>query len=185
LAEKQTVDGIQSQLTDEFLYFFLRVRKDRVRKVVKRTRDLYPGETTEQLARRLISSKSRLSFVGGTLTHLPMLIPGVGQVFQLLGFVGGASMMTRMHLYLILEIALLFGKDIEDEARIREMVAVVAAVGLGMAAPFIVKILDLNPLYALPAAAFSAGTVTQIIGEAAIKLYNEEMLTTLDAGAYP
>jgi len=174
LEEEQAVGRFQGQLTDEFLYFFLRLRKERVRKVVQRMRDMYPDENREQLARRLISSKSQLSAVGGTLTHLPLLIPGVGQALQLLGFVSGTSLMTRMHLYLILEIALLYGKDIDDEARVPEMAAVVAAVGLGATAPFLVGFLDLNPWYALPAAALSAGTVTQIIGEAAIRRYNEE-----------
>jgi len=170
----QKRDQPQSQFTDEFLYFFLRVRKNRVRKVVERLLDEYPDETPEQLAHRLIASKTQLSFIGGTLTHLPMLIPGVGQAFKLLGFVGGTSMMTRMHLYLILEIALLYGKDIEDKARVSEMAAVVAMVGLGAAAPFLVRVLDLNPLYAIPAAALSASAVTQIVGESAIRMYEKE-----------
>ncbi len=127
---------LQNQLTDEFLYFFLRLRKDRIRKVVQRVRDQYPGESTEQLARRLISSKSYLSWISGTLTHLPMLLPGVGQALNLLGFVGRASMMTRMHRYLILEMALLYGKDIDHDARIPEMAAVAGAVGVGASAPF-------------------------------------------------
>jgi hypothetical protein len=164
---------IQSQLTDEFLYYFLRVRKERVRKVVKRVRDEYPAETPEQLARRLIASKTQLSVIGGTLTHLPMLIPGIGQALQFLGFVSGTSMMTRMHLYLVLEIALLYGKDIEETARVSEMAAVAAAVGLGTAAPLLVRVLNLNPLYALPAAAVSSAAVTQTVGESAIRLYKE------------
>lgn len=164
----------QSRFMDEFLYFFLRVRKNRVRKVVERLAQEHPDETPRQLARRLIASKTQLSVIGGTLTHLPMLIPGVGQAFKLLGFVGGTSMMTRMHLYLILEIALLYGKDIDDRARVPEIAAVVAAVGLGSAAPFLVRVLDLNPLYAIPAAALSASAVTQIVGESAIRLYETE-----------
>jgi hypothetical protein len=162
---------VQSQFTDEFLYFFLRMRKERVRKVVQRVRSQYPDEGPEQLARRLISSKSQLSFIGGTLVHLPMLLPGIGQALKLLGMVGGASMLTRMHLYLIFEIALLYGKDIDEEARIPEVVAVVTAVGLGMSAPFLVQALELNPLYALPVAALSATAVTQLIGESALKFY--------------
>lgn len=180
--EKREGGELQSLFTDEFLYYFLRVRKERVRKVVKRLREQYPDETPEQIARHLVASKTQLSLIGGTLTHLPMLVPGVGQALQLLGFVGGASMMTRMHLYLILEIALLYGKDIDDRARVSEMAAVVAAVGLGTAAPFLVRVLDLNPLYALPAAAFSASAVTQIVGESAIRFYqNEERETSQEA----
>jgi hypothetical protein len=171
MSDDMPSDGqAQSQFTDDLLYFFLRVRKERVRKVVRRLRDQYADETEEQLARRLIASKTQLSAMGGPLTHLPMLIPGIGQALQLLGLVGGTSMMTRMHLSLILEIALLYGKDIDDKARVPEM----AAVGIGTAAPFLVRVLELNPLYALPAAAISAAAVTQIVGESAIKLYKGE-----------
>ncbi len=164
----------QSQLTDEFFYFFLRVRKERVRKTVKRIRDQFPQETKEQLARRLISSKTQLSAISGTITHLPMLIPGIGQALQLLGFVSGASMITRMHLYLILEIALIYEKDIDDEARIAEMAAVVAAVGIGTATPLIARFLELSPLVTLPTAAISAAAVTQLIGEIAIKTHQDQ-----------
>jgi len=172
--EVQAPDDVQSQFTDDFLYFFLKVRKERVRKVVKRLIDRYPHENCEQLARRLIAAKARLSFFGGTLTHLPVLIPGVGQVIQFLGVAGGTSVMTRMHLYLILEIALVYGKDIDEDARVRDLAEVIAAVGLGVAAPFLVRALNLNPLYALPAAAVSAAAVTQIVGERAISLYRRE-----------
>jgi uncharacterized protein (DUF697 family) len=164
---------LQSQLTEDFFYFFLRLRKERVRKVVQRLGAQYPDESPEQLSRRLISSQSTLSFLGGGILHLPMLLPGIGQAWKLLGFVGGASVLTRMHLYLILEIALLFGKDIDDQARVSEMTAVVAAVGVGSAAPFLVRVLELNPPYALPSAAFSAVAITQLIGESAIRLYKD------------
>jgi hypothetical protein len=53
------------------------------------------------------------------------------------------------------------------------MIAVAAAVGLGSSAPFLVRILELNPWYSLPAAAISATAVTQLIGESAIKLYGD------------
>ena len=71
-------------------------------------------EHAEQLARRLIQTQAYLSYLGGALMHLPNLVPGLGQALKLLGPVGGASAVTRMHLYLILEIALLFGKDIDS-----------------------------------------------------------------------
>lgn len=169
--KKPAAIQVQSQFTDEFLYFFLRMRKERVRKVVQRVRSQYPDEGLEQLARRLISSKSQLSFIGGTLIQVPMLLPGIGQALKLLGMVGGASMLTRMHLYLIFEIALLYGKDIDEQARIPEVAAVVAAVGLGMSAPFLVQVLELNPLYSLPVAGLSATAVTQLVGESAIRFY--------------
>ncbi|MEJ2070376.1 MAG: hypothetical protein P8X58_08205 [Syntrophobacterales bacterium] len=115
-ADDLPAEDPQSLLTDNFFYFFLRLRKGQVRKVVETINDRFPDETLEQRARRLIEAQTSLSFLGGALLHLPMLIPGLGLALGLLGFVGGASALTRMHLYLILEIALLYGKDIDDQA---------------------------------------------------------------------
>jgi hypothetical protein len=163
---------LQSQLTDDFFYFFLRLRKDRIRKVVKLLQERCQGETPEQLARRLIASQRQLSFLGGALLHLPMLFPGLGNAIQGLGAAGGAAVLTRMHLYLILEIALLYGMDIEDQGRVSEMVQVVLATGLVAGAPFLLEIFGWNPLLAMPTAALSAATVAQLIGEQAISLYS-------------
>ncbi|MFZ5449750.1 MAG: hypothetical protein ACOZFS_14060 [Thermodesulfobacteriota bacterium] len=175
----------QSFLTEEFFYFFLRLRKGRIRQVAWEIRSRFPDETPEQQARRLIAAQSQLSFLGGAIMHLPMLIPGLGETLKLLGVVGGGACLTRMHLYLILEIALLFGKDIEDSARVPEMAAVVAATGLAVGAPFLVNALDLNPLLALPAAGLSASTASQLIGEAAIRFYREALETEAATVALP
>lgn len=172
-AQVEPIRNPQSFLTEEFLYFFLRVRKDRIRKVVAAVNTRYPDETPKQKARLLISSQTALSFLGGAFMHLPFLIPGLGQAFKLLGFVGGASALTRMHLYLILEIAMLYGKDIDDQARVPEMLAVVAGTGLAAGAPLLINALDLNPLYSLPAAGLTASSVAQIIGEGAIRFYGK------------
>jgi len=126
----QDLASRQSILTDQFFYFFLRLRKKRIRAVVEAVNISYPEESAEQKARRLIEAQTPLSFLGGSLIHLPLLIPGLGLTFEFLGFVGGTAAITRMHLYLILEIALLYGMDIDDEARVPEMIAVVAATSL-------------------------------------------------------
>lgn len=163
----------QSLLADQFFYFFLRVRKSRIRKVVEAVNDANPEETAEQKARRLISVQTSLSFLGGALVQLPLLVPGLGLTLRFLGFVGGTSVITRMHLYLILEIALLFGKDIDDDARVPEMLAVVAATGLATGIPMLVHALDVNPLLALPAAGVTASGVAMAIGEQAINYYSK------------
>ena len=161
----------QSVLADQFFYFFLRLRKNRIRTVVKAVNDRYPEDTAEQKARRLIATQTPLSFLGGTFMHLPAMIPGLGQAIQLLGFVGGASALTRMHLYLILEIALLYGKDIDDDARVPEMLAVVAATGLAAGVPLLAVALDFNPILSIPAAGITASAAAQMIGEEAIRFY--------------
>ncbi len=162
---------LQSQLTDDFFYFFLRLRKDRIRKVVGLLQERCPGETPEQLARRLIASQRQLSFLGGALLHLPMFFPGLGATLQGLGAAGGAAVLTRMHLYLILEIALLYGQDIDDQERVPEMVQVVLATGAAVGAPFLLEYFGWNPLLALPTAAVTAAGLAQLIGEYAIRLY--------------
>lgn len=164
----------QGMVTDEFLYFFLRLRKGEVRRVVQRVKSLYPDESPEQLARRLVNTQSVLSFVGGSVLHVPQLLPVAGNVWKLAGFAGGASIMTRMHLYLILEIALLYGQDIEDKARVPELMGVIAASGVSAATPYLVSQLRWNPLAAIPASGATASLATQIIGAQAIRLYRNK-----------
>ena len=165
--------SLQSILTDNFFYFFLKLRKNRVQKVVAAINERFPEETIEQRARRLIAAQTPLSFIGGALAELPMVIPGLGQALGLLGLFGGASVLIRMHLYLILEIALLYGRDIEDEARVPEMVAVVLATGIAAGAPLLIRTMGANPLLALPAGGLTCAGAAQLIGESAIRFYNQ------------
>jgi uncharacterized protein (DUF697 family) len=174
---------LQSLVEDDFLYFFLRLRKHRVRALVQNLQARYPEESREQLARRLIASHSQLSFLGGTLLHLPTILPGLGQLWQTLGFVGGTSALTRMHIYLILEIALIYGKDIDDQARVREIAAVVAATGAAAAAPVVTHLLGVTPLISLPLAGLTAVTLTQMIGDTAMQYYAASLDETAQAPA--
>jgi len=167
-------ESMQSLLTDNFFYFFLSMRKSQVKKVVEGINARFPEEALEQRARRLIAAQTPLSFLTGALTELPMLIPGLGQALGLLGLVGGTSMLIRMHLYLIMEIALLYGKDIDEEARVQEMVSVVLATGLAAGAPLVVKAMQVNPLWALPAGGLTCAAAAQLIGESAIRFYSQK-----------
>ena len=78
----QDLASRQSILADQFFYFFLRLRKKRIRAVVEAVNSSYPEESAEQKARRLIEAQTPLSFLGGTLIHLPMVVPGLGQAFS-------------------------------------------------------------------------------------------------------
>lgn len=161
----------QGMATDQFFYFFLRLRKGEIRRVVQRAQTLYAGESTEQIARRLILAQCSLSLIGGAVLHLPQLFPGAGNILKLAGFVGGASMMARMNLYLILEIALLYGHDIDDQARVPELISVVAASGVSAATPLLVNALEWAPVAAIPASGLSASAISKLVGEAAIAFY--------------
>jgi hypothetical protein len=160
----------QSILADRFFYFFLSLRKERIRAVVKAVNASYPDETSEQKARRLIDAQMPLSFLGGSLMHLPRLVPFLGQAFEFLGLLGGASVLTRMHLYLILEIALLYGKDIDDEARVPEMLSVVAATGLAAGVSLFAG--AANALLPIPVGGITTSVAARMIGEEAIRLYS-------------
>ncbi len=86
---------------------------------------------------------------------------------------GGTSALVRMHLYLIMEIALLYGQDIDDEARVPEMAAVVAGTGLAVGAPFAAGALGFHPLISMATGAVAALTMSRLIGESAIRYYSQ------------
>lgn len=163
--------GAQGITQEQFFYFFLQLRKSEIRRIVQCAQKLYPDESPEQLARRLVNTQCALSLVGGALMHLPQLLPMAGQVLKIAGFAGGASVMSRLHLYLILEIALLYGHDIDHEARVPEMLSVLTASGLAAVVPLLVDALDWHPAVAVPASGLTAAAVTRLVGEGAIRFY--------------
>jgi hypothetical protein len=171
----------QSLLVDNFMYFFLRIRKPRIRAVVDRMRALHPDESNEQIANRLIESQASLSFLAGALFDAPALIPGVGKFMKFLGVVGGAAALVRMHLYLVLEIAHLYGKDIDDPERVPEMVAVMMATAASAAAPpLLLRVLNLHPVVTIPLAGLSTSALARLIGNIAIQHYSEATLPVTD-----
>jgi hypothetical protein len=174
--------ALQGLATDQFFYFFLRLRKSEVRRTVQTLRARYPDETPEQLSRRLIDSHSRVALIGGAFSYLPFMLPWVGRALRLAGVVGTTSMLTRMHLYLILEIALVHGHDIDDQARVQEMAAVVGATGLAAGTPLLLDALEWTALIGLPVSMLSASAITQMIGDTALRLYSGQ-LTIGDASA--
>jgi hypothetical protein len=103
------------------------------------------------------------------------VVPWLGQALKLAGLVGTTSMLTRMHLYLILEIALVHGRDIDDKARVPEMAAVVGATGLAAGTPLLLDALEWTPLVGLPVAMLSASAVTRLIGDTALRLYSGQL----------
>ena len=167
--------NLQPLPVDDFLYFFLSLRKDRIRRVVVSLQTRFPQESREQIAARLIDSHASLSLIGGSLFHVPALLPGLSRVSKLLGLAAGASVLTRAHLYMILEIAHVYGKDIDDQARVPEVAAVVAATAAVVAAPALaVQLFGVTPLLAIPAAGLTATALTRLIGKIAVDRYSKE-----------
>jgi hypothetical protein len=173
----------QSLATDQFFYFFLRLRKNEVKRVVQRAQSLYPEDSRERLARRLINTQSTLSFMAGALLHIPMLLPATGTALKFIGFAGGTSIMTRMHLYLILEIAHIYGHDVDDRARVPEMMAIIASSGLAASAPLLVQRMAWAPMATIPTAGLTVAGITQVIGHAAIQYYRKRSMEGLSVAA--
>ncbi len=162
---------VQSHATDKFFYFFMGLRKGEIRRRVARMQAEFPDLNPEQLARVLIAEQTPLSLLGGSLLHVPMAVPGIGPALKLLGVAGGATVIMRMHLFLILEIAQLFGHDIDEQARLKEMVTVVAASGLVSASTMLSEAFSLKPYLALITGGLAVAAVSHAIGEAAIRHY--------------
>jgi len=78
----------QGLATDQFFYFFLRLRKNEVKRVVQRASSLYPNDSPERLARRLINTQSTLSFMAGALLQIPFLLPAAGNALKFVGVAG-------------------------------------------------------------------------------------------------
>jgi len=166
--------GQQGHTTDKFFYFFMGLRKGEIRRRVKKLKDEFPNESPEQLARELISAQIPLSLLGGTLIHAPMYIPGIGPAAKMFGVAGGATVVIRMHLTLILEIAMLFGHDIDEKKRLKEMAAVVGTSGLVSGSTLISEYFALKPYLAVLAGGMSITLLSQILGEAAIRYYGRK-----------
>lgn len=175
-------------MTDRFMYFFLGLRKGEIRRRIATLRSHHPDESPQELARRLIAIQTPLSLVGGALLQVPVFVPAIGTPLKLLGLASGTAVMMRMHMAMLLEIAHLFDRDIDDVARVKEMVAVMAATGLTSAMPFLFKRFSLKPAYAMISGGMTASTISELVGEAAIRYYSiekarEEALVLSSGGA--
>ena len=109
----------------------------------------------------------------------------MSRLYGSLGFVAGTSILTRMHLYLILEIALLHGRSIDDPERVPEMVTVVTSGAAALAAPAVLRAMGLHPVAAMVGGGLIATSLTRLIGEAAIRFYAAPEEMKVAASAVP
>lgn len=157
---------------EKFFYFFMGLRKGEIRKQVAMMKALYPEDDAHRMARRFVGSQAPLSLLGGALLQAPKLIPATAPpVLKLLGIATGASVMVRLNMTLLLQIALLFGHDIDDRARLKEMAAIIAATGLAGGASLLPQLAALTPTYKALAGGAAIAAVSQALGEAAIAYY--------------
>ena len=160
--------------TEKFFYFFMGLRKSEIRKQVRMMKERYPDEDPEQLARRFVSTQAPLSLLGGALIHLPMLAPALGPPLKLVGVAMGSSVMIRLNMTLLLQIAMLYGHDIDDRARLKEMAVIIAASGLASGTSLLPYVFNLEPRAKALIGGASVVTVSQLLGIAAIRYYSRK-----------
>lgn len=157
--------------TEKYFYFFMGLRKGEIRKQVSMMQSRYPDDSTAQLARRLVSSQAPLSLLSGALFHAPMFVPTVAPVVKLFGIAVGSSLLVRLNMTLILQIALLFGHDIDDRARLKELTAIIAATGVAAYTSQLPQLAAMKPMEKGIIGGAAVMTASQLIGEAAIRYY--------------
>ncbi len=162
---------LMSVTMEKFLYHFLGLRKGEIRRRVKLMKERHPGESPEHLARRMVAGHMPLSLVGAAIMHVPMFVPGIGPVLKGLGVAGGATTLMRLHTALIMEIAVLFGRNLDERARLKEIWTVMSLAGLASASPLLIQRFGMRPLVGLSAGISSVSAVSEIIGEVAIQYY--------------
>ncbi|MDJ0808335.1 MAG: hypothetical protein QNJ78_16075 [Gammaproteobacteria bacterium] len=156
---------------EKFFYYFMGLRKGELRKDIDTLRNQYPDDDSDQLARRVVNAQVPLSLAGGIILQIPWLLPGVGPALKLLGVSMGASVMVILNMTMLLQIALIYGQDIDDRARLKEMLAIIAASGLAGGASALPHLSALHPGYKALVGGTAVTTVSQLLGEAAIRYY--------------
>ena len=162
---------MQGLAVDKFFYFVMGLRKGEIRKRVDRMKARYPGQSPEELARHFIHAQAPLSVLAGALMHAPILVPALGPALKVLGMAGGTAVMMKINMALMLEIATLFGHDIDEHERVKEMGAVMALTGLSSGTSMIPEMFSMKPHFKFLAGGLTVVTVSQLIGEAAIRYY--------------
>lgn len=160
--------------TEKFFYFFMGLRKGEIRKQVEVMKARYPDEDPEQLARRFVAAQVPLSLLGGALMQLPILVPVLGTPLKLAGIAMGSSVMVRLNMTLLLQIAMLYGHDIDDRARLKEMAAIIAASGLASGTSLLPYVFNLEPRSKAILGGATVMTVSQLLGMAAIRYYGRK-----------
>ena len=159
--------------SEKFFYYCMGLRKGDLSKQVALMQSRYPDDSTERLARRFIAAQIPLSLVGSALIHVPAAIPAMGPAFRFLGLASGTTATMILNMTLLMQIALLYGYDLDDRARFKELMAVIAATGISSASTFVLpQLANLAPGIRAIAGGATILTTGQLIGETAIKYFS-------------
>lgn len=140
---------------------FDHVNKEDIKKRVGRLKKKNPGFTGEDICRLIIKKKCRWCAAVGAATALPGAVPVVGTLVAVLG--GTALDMTAMGFFItemILEVAAVYGRNLDIPGTSREAVWVLASsVGAGVAGRGLTRV-----------------TVSQLSGRAFTRLIEQALL---------
>ena len=158
--------------TEKYFYFFMGLRKGEIRKQVAMMKSRYPDDSPHELSKRFVASQTPLSLLSGALFHAPMFVPTIGPAIKLLGIAAGSSLLMRLNMTLVLQIALIFGHDIDSSARLKELAAIIAASGLAMYTSQLPQLADFSLQQKGIIGGAAVMTTSQLIGETAIRYYS-------------
>jgi len=102
---------------------FSRLDKEKIAESVRRLIEKHPGEDEQKLVKRLISRSSRLSGAVGIVGSIPALLPGPGLAISVIGMVPEEMYLIRRKCTMLLQIACIYGFDLEAEERLYEIIA--------------------------------------------------------------
>jgi len=111
------------------------INKQDIKKRIKKLKKKKSNLSNEELCRLLIKKKCRLCAVAGGATAVPGIVPGVGTLIARVGrMLADMSAMAFFLTELILEVAAVYDRDLEEAGTSREAVWVlVASAGAGAA----------------------------------------------------
>ena len=156
---------------EKFFYYFMGLRKGELLKDIAMMREQYPDDDAHQLAKRVVNAQVPLSLAGATLLQVPWLIPGISPIVKFLGVSMGAGVMVILNMTMVLQIAHIYGYDIYDRARLKEMFAIIAASGLAGGSSALPHLSTLQPGYRALVGGTAVTALSRLIGEAAIRYY--------------
>ena len=159
--------------TEKFFYYYMGLRKADVRNLVAMMQSRYPDDSPERLARRFISAQIPLSLVGSSLIHIPTVFHTLGPAFRFMGLASGTTVMMILNMTLVMQIAMLYGHDIDDRARLKELLVIITTTGLASSSTALIpQLAALAPAHKALTGAAAIITTSQLTGELAVKYFS-------------
>jgi uncharacterized protein (DUF697 family) len=105
-----------ARLTERGIATVVERRGPAIARTAERLQREHPHRTPSQLARVAIARSSRLLAGTGAASALPATLPGAGTVTEIGAALGDSSLLTATHAELVLTIAYLYGRPLDDVA---------------------------------------------------------------------